>query len=162
MPFNKMKVSEKTSNGTVDEGGSYGRIMILGQQGSCFILVTLKWCYLKACVHKDLTKDISKTDSVYLKCSAAKKKHLSPLWTVNFLSSTPLCHLNLGKKAAHAIMIHKDSATHNCAQWGQNMKLLFSSMVFITLSSSAVYMIIYYLLFRGEEFHTKWMTSIAL
>lgn len=115
----------------------------------------VKWNCLAPCVCKDLTQDISETESVHVACSAAKKKHLFSLWTKNFLYAPLLCYMppQFFKKPSQVIMIQwkQRQCQYNCAQWAPNIKLWFLSMAFITLSASVVYMIIYYLLFRRER-----------
>lgn len=126
--------------------------LILGQTGFNFMLVTPIMKQLKIMCVQGLQRAISETDSMHLKCSTAEKKHFFLLWTKNFLFSIQLCYKpsqffkNLNTQLWFS---WKQRMCHyNCAQWAQNIKLLFSSMAFITPSSNAVYMIIYYLLFR--------------
>lgn len=85
-------------------------------------------------------------------CSREETPFLSLNKEFSICSTTLLYAIPIFKKPSQVIMIQwkQRECQYNCAQWAPNIKLLFSSMAFITLSASVVYMIIYYLLFRRE------------
>lgn len=113
-----------------------------------------KWKCLAPCVCKDLTQAISeKVCACNMLCSREKTPLLSLNKEFSRCSTTLLYAIPIFKKPSQVIKIQwkQRQCQYNCAQWAPNIKLLFSSMAFITLSASVVYMIIYYLLFRRER-----------